>query len=190
MAWEPKRTEFRLRLISAVLAVGVFTLDLWLPLGVADGVLYLGVVLISCTSSQRRFPVVVAGACSVLMIAGAVFSPTLPNVPLWIGIINRLLSLMVIWVPALVIMERRRGEERLRAAYGELETRVQERTVDLVKANDALAAEVAERVRAEDKLRSLAAQLINAQEEERRRISRDLHDDVSATMDALGQCRS
>ncbi len=185
MAWEPKRTEFRLLLISAVLAVGVFTLDLWLPLGVADGVLYLGVVLVSCTSSQRRFPVVVAGACSVLMIAGAVFSPTLPNVPLWIGIINRLLSLMVIWVPALVIMERRRGEERLRAAYGELETRVQERTVDLVKANDALAAEVAERVRAEDKLRSLAAQLINAQEEERRRISRDLHDDVSQRLAML-----
>jgi len=185
MSLDPKRAEFRLLLIASMLAVGVFVLDLWLPLGVADGVLYLGVVLIACTSSHRRVPVMAASACSILMIVGAVFSPTLPNVPLWIGIINRLLSLMVIWVPALVIMERRRGEERLRTAYGELETRVQERTVELVKANDALAAEVTERVRAEDKLRSLAAQLINAQEEERRRISRDLHDDVSQRLAML-----
>ncbi len=185
MTWKPNSSEFRVMLAATLLALGVFALDLWLPLGVADGVLYLAVVLISCTSSQRRFPVVAAGACSVLMVIGAMFSPTLPNVPPWIGIINRLLSFMVIWVPAIVIMERRRGEDRLREAYGELEVKVQERTIELVKANDALEAEVSERVRAEDKLRSLAAQLLTAQEEERRRISRDLHDDVSQRLAML-----
>jgi PAS domain S-box-containing protein len=47
------------------------------------------------------------------------------------------------------ITERKRAEEALRKAYDELEIRVQERTLDLVKANDELRTEITEREQAQ-----------------------------------------
>jgi len=51
------------------------------------------------------------------------------------------------------ITERKRAEEALRRAHDELEIRVQERTEDLARANEALRAEILERERAETALR-------------------------------------
>jgi len=51
---------------------------------------------------------------------------------------------------------------------------------------DRLANEVAERARAEAELVALSHQLINAQEEERARLARDLHDNVGQQLAALG----
>ncbi|TLY12194.1 MAG: hypothetical protein E6K69_11035 [Nitrospirae bacterium] len=115
------------------------------------------------------------------------------------AVTNRLLSLIVIWVPLVVLLERRRSVEALRRAYDELEKRVEERTAELVKANQALEAEIAERKRAEVslwesqhaleqnrwQLRALAAQLLTAQDDERRRISRELHDDLNPRLAML-----
>ncbi len=189
----------RLLFLTTALAAGLLVLDLWLPLGVAIGVLYWIVVLISLASPQRWFPIIVTGACSILIIVGAYFGPVLPGVPSWMGVSNRLLSLAVIWVPVLVFLERRRGVEALRRAHDELEMRVQERTAELVKTNQALEAEIAERKRAEAslwesqhalersrwQLGALAAQLLTAQDDERRRISRELHDDLNQRLAML-----
>ena len=52
-------------------------------------------------------------------------------------------------------------------------------------ANAALAAELAERTRAEREVQRLSARLIGAQEEERKRLARELHDDLNQQIAAL-----
>ena len=96
----------RLIVATTALAAGLFVLDLWVPLGVAIGMLYWGVVLIALASPQRWFPLIVTGACSILIILGALLGPMLPGVPLWMAATNRALSLIVIWVPVVVLPER------------------------------------------------------------------------------------
>lgn len=59
--------------------------------------------------------------------------------------------------------ERQIAEDALRSAYGELETRVAERTADLREANAHLQREIAERQRAEEETVQLGAQLRQAQ---------------------------
>ena len=57
------------------------------------------------------------------------------------------------------ITERKRMEDNLRRARDELEQRVQERTQELAKTNEALKAEIAERTQAEEALRRTQAEL-------------------------------
>ena len=49
----------------------------------------------------------------------------------------------------------------------------------------AIIRDIGERVRTEKEIKALSARLINAQEEERRRIARELHDDISQQIAAL-----
>jgi signal transduction histidine kinase len=70
----------------------------------------------------------------------------------------------------------------LRTARDELEQRVQERTAELSDTNLELNREIKERRRAEADLRRLTAKVLNIQDEERRRIARDLHDGVGQTL--------
>lgn len=67
---------------------------------------------------------------------------------------------------------RRRHNELLLKAQSELELRVQERTSDLDSVNR--------------NLRELSARLMQLQDDERRRIARELHDSVGQTLAALG----
>jgi PAS domain S-box-containing protein len=55
----------------------------------------------------------------------------------------------------------------------------------LLRANAALAEELQERTRAEKEIQALTARLIHAQEEERARLARELHDDFSQQIAAL-----
>jgi signal transduction histidine kinase len=74
---------------------------------------------------------------------------------------------------AVVVMgeTRRRHNEKLRTHQWELEGRVQERTADLDVANQ--------------NLRELSARLLQLQDDERRRIARELHDSVGQMLAAL-----
>ncbi len=80
---------------------------------------------------------------------------------------------------------RKRTEHELLAARDELEGRVRERTAELARANAALRVEIVEREAAGGRIRQLLGRLVNAQEEERRRLSRELHDTVGQHLAVL-----
>jgi PAS domain S-box-containing protein len=83
------------------------------------------------------------------------------------------------------ISERRQAEEELRRARDDLELRVQQRTVELMEANAALEAEIARRERAEAARTELWRQLVTAEEQERSRLARELHDQMGQHLTAL-----
>lgn len=66
-----------------------------------------------------------------------------------------------------------------------LEARVRERTAELMHANAALEAELRERRAAEEQIKRLLMQMVTIQEDERRRIARDIHDQLGQQMTAL-----
>jgi signal transduction histidine kinase len=88
--------------------------------------------------------------------------------------------------------KRRQAEELLRRSLEELEIRVQERTAELTKANEALRAKIAEHRRAEkalreseNRLRLLSFQLLTIQERERKRVAQELHDGIGQRLAAI-----
>ena len=87
---------------------------------------------------------------------------------------------------SLDVTARRHAEDELRQTRHALEVRVRARTAELAQANAALQVEVTERRTAERHVRAPLAQLVAAEEEERRRLSREMHDTVGQRLAALG----
>jgi len=90
------------------------------------------------------------------------------------------------------ITERRRAREALQKAHDELEQRVEERTAELMEANEQLKHEIVERERAQEALREsegqlryLSSQLLSAQENERKSVAQELHDSIGQTLAAI-----
>lgn len=81
--------------------------------------------------------------------------------------------------------ERLRAEQALQTAHDELEQRVRERTNEVTQALKRLKEEMSVRARAEDQLRRLSVRLMALQDQERRRIARDLHDTTGQTLSAM-----
>jgi PAS domain S-box-containing protein len=83
------------------------------------------------------------------------------------------------------LTEKKRNAEALQRAYDEMENRVLERTRELASMNETLMREISERQTAERQKIELLKRLVSGQEEERRRIARDLHDHLGQRLTAL-----
>jgi signal transduction histidine kinase len=93
----------------------------------------------------------------------------------------------VIGCPVLIALgeANRRKQLRLNEAHDLLEQRVAERTAELSRTLIKLEAEAGVRKEVEEQLRRLSIHLMTIQDEERRRIARDLHDTAGQTLAAI-----
>ena len=62
-------------LIGSIAATGIFIVDALLPLGIADGMLYVALVLLGMIARNRKLIIIAAILSSVLNLLGYFFSP-------------------------------------------------------------------------------------------------------------------
>lgn len=127
-----KQSNWRIALICAALSVVIFIVDVAsLPLGVAAGVFYVGVVVVALWLPVWQHTFFVAGAVSILTVLG--FHMSEPAGAPWTVIANRLLALSAIWLIAiggswLARTKSRKIEETLRNAEREADRARQAKT--------------------------------------------------------------
>ena len=116
MKRRPGMARSRVTLVTIILAAEVFVADLVLPLGLAVWLPYAAIVLISLWAPHRRHTTIVATAATVLIILGHFLSPlALAGVASLQSLLNRALGVLVIWITALLCLQRKRGEETQQA---------------------------------------------------------------------------
>jgi transcriptional regulator with XRE-family HTH domain len=98
--------------LSLGLALGVFLLDISLPLGVVVGIPYVAVVTLAACTLRWRAVVGVALGCTGLTLLGFIGSP--PGTPAWFDITNRALALGTLWATMFLVRRSQRGEVALR----------------------------------------------------------------------------
>lgn len=90
----------------------ILAIDSVTPLGIAIGVFYLFVVLISLRSSEKRFTLLVTAICTVLVAVGAwISSPG--TAPHDLILANRALSMLAIWVTAILALNQQDRTDEL-----------------------------------------------------------------------------
>lgn len=115
---KPDSTLF-LNFTCGILLVVFLLLDLSTPLGVAMGVLYIVVVLLSLWSSRKRLTIIVAIVSSVFTIAALFLKPQVND--MWKVFFNRGIALFAIWATATLGLQRKIIQEKRESALAERE---------------------------------------------------------------------
>ena len=110
--------------VCALLSLGILAIDLAVPLGVAAGVLYVLVVLLTLWSPRRSDVHLAAIASSAFILVGYALSRS--GGIEWMVVANRALSLFAVWTTAGVCLGRRSVERSLIEADRALEERLRE----------------------------------------------------------------
>jgi hypothetical protein len=107
-------SDIKIIVICLLLSLAIFTMDSLIPRGVAGGILYILVILISLWSHGKKLPIYMAIVASTLTIIGFFSSPA--GGQLWKGLINRFLVLCAIWTVAILSVQRKTiHEEKVKA---------------------------------------------------------------------------
>ncbi|MBS0184008.1 MAG: PAS domain S-box protein [Nitrospira sp.] len=138
---------------TILLLVGLCIFDLYTPAAFASHALYVMVVLIATASRFSWMPPLAAGAGTFLTMVGGLGTPWFTDLPPWIQMGNRSITIMILWVLVWLAWKRRQAKTALQKANEELEQKVAERTQELAAVNRTLVTEIAEHVRTEQALR-------------------------------------
>ena len=95
--------RFRVLALCSVTALAILFSDLLLPLGVAEAVPYVAVVLISLRSPNKQDPLLAAVGCSLLTLLG--FELSGEGAEIWMAVVNRVIAIFAIWVTAILAMQ-------------------------------------------------------------------------------------
>ncbi len=133
--------SFRQYLTIGLIVSGmIFVVDVQTPLGVADGMLYVVLVLLGLMAKNRSLIIYAAILGSVLSMAGYLVSP--PGGETSSVLANRLLSIFIIWMTTVLCLIIFRAEESLRSAHNKLEEKIKDRVGEVKKTNDRLNVEI------------------------------------------------
>ncbi len=111
-------SDHLLLLVCLFLFFVIFVIDASIPLGIAGGVPYILVVLISLWSPRKKMPVYMAATGSLLTIIGFFISPV--GGELWQVIANRFLAIFAIWTATILSVQRKRLYEEKERAIEEI----------------------------------------------------------------------
>jgi signal transduction histidine kinase len=166
--------RYAVALVAVVIGVGF---GLWLEPLVDPTVLLLTAVSVAAWFSGL-WPALMASVAATIAI-DYFFTPPGYTLSLDAAHIPRLLVFtLMAGLFAGTSAARRSAERALKESRDELDAKVRERTADLVRTHEALREQA-------DHLEELAGRLINAQEQERSRIGRELHDHISQMLGVL-----
>ncbi|MBF0348128.1 MAG: PAS domain S-box protein [Magnetococcales bacterium] len=90
-----------LKSLTVGIATAVFAIDAFTPRGIADGILYIGIVLLGRWYPKRHHILFLTIAATLLTLTGHMVSTEAGS--LWVSWINRGFSLMAIWATALIL---------------------------------------------------------------------------------------
>ena len=136
-----KKNPMLLTAIWVLLAVFIFLADIFIPTGVADGMLYVALVLVGLLSGNRRLILGGAVLGTLLIVLGFFLSPS--GGEMWKVLLNRFLSIFTLWMTYFLCLLPYRSEQELSDAHLHLEERVKDRTLQLNEANRLLKQESA-----------------------------------------------
>ena len=140
-------------IFMALLLGALFAFDIYSPMAFADHEFYFVVVLVATASRFSWMPSIAAGAGTTLTVIGGIGTPWFANLPPWIQMGNRSITIVILWVLVWFVWKRRQAETALQKANEALEHKVVTRTQELATANQTLVLEIAEHVQTEQALR-------------------------------------
>ncbi len=114
----------RLYGFCGVLLAVIFVVDLLVPLGVAVGVMYLVVVLLTLWTPNSKTTLVIAMLSSLLIVAAYFYKPPVDS--MWKVILNRGISLFIVWAAALLGLKKNKIEQQGNMLLLEREKALQE----------------------------------------------------------------
>lgn len=111
-------------LLCGTVSTLIFIADLITPQGIAGGVPYVTVVLISLWSPRRFFTIFVAICCTLLTVIGFIYSPDGSSLDQ--ELFNRFLALFIIWATAFLTLMRKYDAMKREKAVAEKEKALEE----------------------------------------------------------------
>jgi PAS domain S-box-containing protein len=114
--------------VAATLGLVVFVFDLFAPLGVANGILYLLVLFVVLRGAQARYLIAAASAFSLLTVIDFFFSP-LGVVP-WMSVLNRFYTIAAVWTATILLLRGRTSVYHLAAIVDYSEDAILSKSLD------------------------------------------------------------